>query len=336
LKKLLPEIVDSIRTYPGLLRKAPIGEVCDILSATQRYGTQLPNFGDDAAVIPWQDGYLLLAADGMMTRLLINEPYAAGKASVMVTVNDIYSMGGRPLALVNVLASGDEAQRLQIVRGIEKGCRKLRVPMVGGHLHPDAPEGQPALSVAILGSARKVLRSHLAAAGDDLVLALDLNGRAGCHSVVSWDANSGKTPEELTRRLEVMPQIAEGGLALAAKDISNAGILGTLAIMMENSGTGARVDLGAVPRPDCLELKDWLLSFQSYGFVLAVAPANTARVLSLFAGQNISAGVVGTVTTEPVVRLAHEGGCETLFDFGREHITGIRCPAESDGLPASA
>ena len=41
-------------------------------------------------------------ADGMMTKLLVNEPYAAGKASVMVAVNDIYSMGGRPLAMVNV------------------------------------------------------------------------------------------------------------------------------------------------------------------------------------------------------------------------------------------
>ena len=41
----------------------------------------------------------------MMTELLGNEPYAAGKASVMVTVNDIYAMGGRPIGMVNVLAS---------------------------------------------------------------------------------------------------------------------------------------------------------------------------------------------------------------------------------------
>jgi hypothetical protein len=106
-------------------------------------GPQLPNFGDDAAVIPLKDEYLLLAADGMMTRLLQNEPYAAGKASVMVTVNDIYSMGGRPLAMVNVLASGDPEHRSKVIDGIRKGCEKLNVPMVGGHLHPDAPERGP-------------------------------------------------------------------------------------------------------------------------------------------------------------------------------------------------
>ena len=243
------EIVSAIRTYAGVLRKQPIGDVCDILGPTQHYGTQLANYGDDAAVIPWQDGYLLLAADGMMTRLLVNEPYAAGKASVMVTVNDIYSMGGRPVALVNVLASGDEDQRLQIVRGIEKGCRKLRVPMVGGHLHPDAPEKQPALERRHPGQCQKGASQSSGRPGGRPGTGLGSHGRAGCHSVISWDANSGKTPDELVDRLEVMPQIAERELAFAAKDISNAGIVGTIAIMMENSGVGAGIDLGAIPKP---------------------------------------------------------------------------------------
>jgi selenophosphate synthetase-related protein len=328
MSNVVKEIAGTIRNYAGVLRKLPIADVCDILGPTQVYGRQLDNYGDDAAVIPWQDGFLLLAADGMMTRLLVNEPYAAGKASIMVTVNDIYSMGGRPVALVNVLASGNQDQRLDIARGIEKGCRKLRVPMVGGHLHPDAPAKQPALSVAILGSAKKVLRSHLAAPGDDLVLALDLNGRAGCHSVISWDANSGKTSDELVNRLDVMPQIAEGELAYAAKDISNAGIIGTMAIMLENSGMGGRIDLNAIPKPAALDIRDWVLCFQSYGFVLATAPDKTAQVLALFAGQNISAGVVGTVTAEPLVSLHSDGAREQLFDFREDRITGIRYGGE--------
>src|SRR4030066_2603982 len=137
----------------------------------------------------------------------------------MVTVNDIYSMGGRPLAMVNVLASGDEDHRARVVEGIKKGCEKLKVPMVGGHLHPDALENSPSLAVAILGHANKLLRSHLAKAGDDLILAVDLKGDKGCRSVVSWDANSGKTPKELLDRLESLPFIAEKELAEAAKDV---------------------------------------------------------------------------------------------------------------------
>src|SRR4030066_1727196 len=167
----------------------------------------------------------------------------------MVTVNDIYSMGGRPLAMVNVLASGDEDHRARVVDGIRKGCEKLRVPMVGGHLHPDAPESSPSLAVAILGYANKLLRSHLAKAGDDIILAVDLKGDKGCRSVVSWDANSGKTPEELLYRLEALPLIAEREWSQAAKDVSNSGIIGTASIMMENSGRGAIIDLDSIPKP---------------------------------------------------------------------------------------
>ena len=175
----LSALIAKIRNYPGLTRKQPIREVFEKLILDQSFGPQLPNYGDDAAVIPWKEDYLLLAADGIMPQLLINEPYAAGKAAVMVSVNDIYSMGGRPIAMVNVLAYGDQNRRSEVVEGIRKGCQKLRVPMVGGHLHPDAPASAPSLSVAILGSAKKVLRSHLAEEGDDLVLAVDLQGTKG-------------------------------------------------------------------------------------------------------------------------------------------------------------
>ncbi len=323
---MLNGIVDTIRNYAGLRRKQPIQDVVATLQQTHIFGKQLPGYGDDAAIIPWQDGYLLLAADGMMTRLLVNEPYAAGKAAVMVTVNDIYAMGGRPLGLVNVLASGDSDQRAQIVAGITKGCLKLQVPMLGGHTHPDAPSEQPALSVAILGHARKLLRSHLAQPGDNLVLAVDLRGRVGCHSVVSWDANSGKTPAELRERLEVMVAVAEQELAFAAKDVSNGGIIGTAAIMAENSGCGAQIDLAALPRPEDIELAQWILCFQSYGFILAVPPANTSQLTALFNARHIAAAVIGNIQKAPVVELVLDTERQRLFDFRQDTITGIRRP----------
>ena len=325
----LRAVIDQVRCYPGVLRKKPIQDVYDILSQTHCYGSPLPNFGDDAAAVPWHDGFLLLAADGMMTRLLAKEPYAAGKAAVMVTVNDIYAMGGRPIGLVNVLASGNARQRAQIVAGIAKGCQKLQVPMLGGHTHPEAPEDQPALSVAVLGHAHKLLRSHLAADGDDLVLAVDLDGQPGCRSVISWDANSGKQPAQLRERLEVMVTVAERQWAVAAKDVSNAGILGTAAIMAENSGRGALIDLEAIPRPHGLRILQWVLCFQSYGFILSTPPHHTPDVVALFEKRNITARVIGRIVKEPVVELCLSGHQKTLFDFRKEAITGIRYSPQS-------
>jgi hypothetical protein len=246
----------------------------------------------------------------------------------MVTVNDIYSMGGRPIGMVNVLASGDDTQRRLIVEGIEKGCRKLQVPMLGGHLHPDSPVDCPALSVTIIGRAKKLLRSHLAAAGDRLVLAVDLDGRAGCRSVVSWDANSGKSPEALRCRLEALPLVAESGAAFAAKDVSNAGILGTAAIMLENSGKGADIDLDAIPRPDSLTLEQWLLCFQSFGFILSVPPENIDKVCSIFSKRCITAALIGSVQEGTVVDIHKGDSSATLFDFSQDVITGISCSRE--------
>lgn len=322
----LEQIVNRVRNYEGLLRKRPIEDVFDRLVLNAPQGLQLPNFGDDAAIIAWKEGFLLLAADGIMTRLLVNEPYAAGKASVMVTVNDIYSMGGRPLAMVNVLASGDEEQRSKVVEGIKKGCEKLRVPMVGGHLHPDAPQNSPSLAVAILGYANKLLRSHLAKAGDEIILAVDLKGDKGCRSVVSWDANSGKTSEELLYRLEALPLIAEKELAQAGKDVSNSGILGTVSIMMENSGKGAIIDLPSIPKPPEIELLDWLVCFQSFGFVLSVQPHQSRSVINLFHEREIKASIIGKVIDEPTVTLQDRQKGMRLFDFREDKITGITHP----------
>lgn len=319
----LDQIVEKVRNYEGVLRKRPIEDVFEKLVLDGQPGPQLPNYGDDAAVIPWKEGFLLLAADGIMTRLLVNEPYAAGKASVMVTVNDIYSMGGKPLAMVNVLASGDEEQRSKVVEGIKKGCEKLKVPMVGGHLHPDAPGSSPSLAVAILGYANKLLRSHLAKAGDDIILAVDLKGDKGCRSVMSWDANSGKTPEELLLRLEALPLIAERELAQTAKDVSNAGILGTVSIMMENSGKGAIIEVTSIPKPAEIDLSDWLVCFQSFGFVLSVQPERSNAVILLFKEREITASIIGKVIDEPIITLKNGPESKVLFDFRKDKITGI-------------
>lgn len=319
----LMEFIRHIRSYMGISRKKPLKELYGVLFPIADPKI-LPNYGDDAAAIRWQDGYLLLSADGIMKGLLTNEPYAAGKASVMVTVNDIYSMGGRPIALVNVLASGDEEQRLKILEGIKKGCEKLKVPMVGGHLHPDVGKDEPELSVAILGYARKLLHGWKARPGDNIIVAVDLNGEVGCKTVTSWDSNSHKTSEELLDRLEALPIIAENELANACKDISNAGLLGTICIMAENSATGAIVYLDEIPHPVSINMKEWVKCFQSYGFVLSVNPLRVGEVIQIFEDRKISARVVGKIIEENKVWLCKDHFRGVLFDFERDHITGIK------------
>ncbi len=112
----------------------------------------------------------------------------------------------------------------------------------------------------------------------------------------------------------------------ACKDISNAGLLGTISIMAENSGTGAIIDVREIPCPNSMGMRDWVRCFQSYGFILSSDPSKTEQVIQIFRERGVDASVVGNMTEGAQVWLSSGQHEELLFDFEREYITGIRAP----------
>ena len=334
IHSMLIDIINEIRNYPGLTRKRNIYRATSLLAPVADFGATIADFGEDAAVIQYKDEFLLLAAEGIWSGLIEANPYGAGKASVMASVNDIYAMGGRPLAMVNVVGISESKYYEEIMRGIQKGCEKFKVPMVGGHLHPDTRE--VSLSVAILGVARKLLLSNNAREGQDIVFAVDLDGRGyQCKPVISWDTNSGKNSQQVLSRLEILPQLAEKELCATAKDVSNGGLLGTIALLLETSQRGAFIDIDRVPKPPNFPTIDWLKAFLSYGFILCADKDKTDKIISEFKSKNITANVIGEITAEQQLVISFEGEQGILFDFEREAITGITtgidCPGFSFG-----
>jgi hypothetical protein len=93
--------------------------------------------------------------------------------------------------------------------------------------------------------------------------------------------------------------------------------------MMENSGRGAIIDLDAIPCPRVLNLFDWMVSFQSFGFILSVQPNFSGQVIALFRERSIDAAVIGTVTDEKRVTVRSGPASQTVFDFTKDKITGI-------------
>jgi len=321
---VLKSIINEIRNYPGITRKRDIGHVVKILRGVKRDASSqiVTDFGEDAAAISYDAHYLLLAAEGMWPQFVKAEPYAAGKAAVMASVNDIYAMGGKPLALVNVLSASKGEDYKLIMEGVHKGCQKFRVPMVGGHFNPDS--GETSLSVSILGTARRLLRSTNAREGQKIVLAVDLDGTDGkCKSVLSWDANSGKTSSYILERLDILRYLAEEGICKTAKDVSNGGILGTVSLLCECSRKGGVINLDKLSKPPSVHILDWLKAFLSYGFILCVDDHCLSACLDSFHRKGISAGVVGEVMEERQIVLQFKGAKEVLFNFDEESITGI-------------
>ncbi len=300
----IDELLESLKAFGPLRRKRGVSRFMQELASVSDFGRTEVGIGDDAAAIRLKGAYLLLAADGMMPGYVRGAPYHAGKSSILVNVNDIYAMGGRPLAVVDVAGGGDEELVSEMIRGLREGAEKFRVPIVGGHYHPDS---EPSLAVAILGMAKRLLRGDRAGPGEDIVAAYALSGRPGPKAAYSFDAFSDKAPEELIRRREVLCEIAERGFANSCRDISNGGIIGALLAVSENSKVGFDVDIEAVPRPEGMALKDWLVTFPSYGFVLSASKEHSKKLLKMFDEVGANAAVIGKVRHGAGVRLEYKG-----------------------------
>ena len=275
--------------------------------------------GDDAAALPDRDGYVLFAAEGMRPEFVARDPWFAGFCSVMVNLSDIAAMGGRPWAVTDVLFLGD-GENARVLEGLVAASEAYGVPVVGGHTARH--EGPSGLAVSVLGRARRLISGHAARPGQTLMVAIDLRGTfrgAGGN----FNAATSKSARELRSALAVLPELAESGLVTAGKDISMAGLCGTVSMLCETSGVGASIDLEAVPSPAHVEPLRWLTAFPSYGFVLAVDPPAVSAVAARFDALGIHAAAVGEVAPEPRVELRHRDECAIYFDLGERALTGF-------------
>jgi len=315
----------NLREFEGVSRKKPIAEIFKIFeSVRHEYGNVLADFGDDAAVIDiGGDDVILFAADGIWGRIVEKSPWWTGYTSVVVNVNDISAMGGKPLAMVNIMSSGDPGSIKGIMEGIRDGINKFGVPMVGGHTHPDTPYNS--LAVAIIGIAKKdcVIRSDTARPGDVVIFAYDLDGRVGVNSPYSWDTTSFKDPQFVRECYMVMVTIAERKLVTAGKDISNPGSIGTLGMLCETSKVGACVDIAKIPKPENMDMEQWLKIYPATGYVVTAKPENVRECLETFSQAGITAAAVGEINDSHRLDIHYRSTKSTVFDFGKDIITGI-------------
>ncbi|MGO6836177.1 sll0787 family AIR synthase-like protein [Rhizobium leguminosarum] len=286
----------KLSTSSGIAAKQDIGAIAARLGLQ---GQQIA-VGDDCAALPDGDGYLLFAIEGFMNEFVAADPWFAGWCGVMVNISDIVAMGGRPIAVVDAVWANGEAGATPVLEGMRAASSAFGVPIVGGHTNIRSERGQ--LSVAILGRAKTLLTSFDAKPGDVLVAAIDHRGRYR-EPFSNWEAAIDAAPARLRGDLELLPEIAEAGLALSAKDISQGGIVGTAIMLAECSHVGIDIDVIAIPLPAGVSLDRWLVTFPSFGYLLSVAPEHAADVVTRFTARGISAAVIGAVVAGAEVAL---------------------------------
>lgn len=318
----IESLAAELRAFVGITRKKAIGDLMQYFPIDS--GRIIASFGEDAAVIDDGDEVMLLAADGIWSKLMEADPEWAGYCSVLVNVHDIAAMGGWPVAMVDVLSVASKEVADRVLLGMKSGIEKFEVPIIGGHLHPDTPYN--ALDVAILGKARKdsVILSSTAKPGEVVIAAADLDGRAHHKFEINFDSTSFKDKKTLQAQLGSMRELGEAGLVKAGKDISNPGLLGTLGMMLESSRAGAEVDLDQIPVPAGLSLLSWLKMYPGMGFVVTARPENVEQVLSIFSRRGLTASPIGLVTEERRLKIRSGKEQTVLFDLETECVTGIR------------
>lgn len=320
----IQDIIDAIRTFPGVTRKHKIHEVVDFLP-TDRFPRVGAAEGEDAAAIDMGDRYILFATDGIMETLVATDPYMAGYFAVLVNVNDIAAMGGRATAMVDVMSASNDQICGRLLRGLEEGVRRFDVPIVGGHTHPDCD--YQAIDVAIIGEVKKdcLVRSSTAEPGDDIVFVMDVDGLFPDNLPYAWVTTLAKDPKLVRKQMEAAAVVADLKLVRAGKDLSNPGSIGTLGMMLECSEAGGIVDIEKIPVPkNCPDLIKWLLCYQGCGFVYSCPPENSKKVLEIFSEVNCRGAVVGKVTDTRKLELVMGDEKGIVFDFYRDIITGCR------------
>ncbi|MGX9875371.1 MSMEG_0567/sll0787 family protein [Streptomyces cellulosae] len=220
--------------------------------------------GDDGAPLPGTD--VIAACDAIVPSMVERDPGWAGWCSVLVNINDLAAMGASPIGLLDAVGAKDTAHAARVLDGLGRAAQAYGVPVLGGHTQLGVPA---ALSVTALGRTDHPVPGGGGRPGHAVRLTADLGGgwRTG-YQGRQWDSSTHRRTDEL----RAMTGAVAAARPAAAKDVSMAGIAGTLGMLAEASGCRAVLDVAAVPRPRAVPMGDWLTCFPGFAMLTADEP----------------------------------------------------------------
>ena len=304
----LEQLAASLRASPALAAKRD-------LALLRRLDP--PPDGDDGAAIAHGTEYVIVCGEAIHPAFVRTHPRAAGAAAVVTNVSDVRAMGGRPLALVDMLISPDRTHAEVVLDGIAWAAELLGVEIVGGHL---TLGHEPALSASCTGIARRPLRAANARPGDELLATFCLEGRYG-PGTPFFSSLRDRSPDALRDDGEALVEVAESGAAHAARDVSMPGIAGSLLQLLEIAGCGATLELDRIPRPEGIPIARWLETFPSFGFLLVAPPGGAGEAAEPFLRRGLGCAPCGRLDDSGVLRLAAAGETTALWDLSVEPLT---------------
>jgi hypothetical protein len=318
----LEELAGFLRSHPALRAKNEIRLVSEVLGA----GSWVHGPGDDGAVVAAPPGLppggvadqVIVCGEALLPAFVASDPYGAGVAAVLANVNDLAAMGAVPLAIVDTIVGSPELAR-EALRGMKEACGWYDVALAGGHL--TLHDGAPAMSAFGVGRAAAVLSTTNVAAGQSLIVAACTTGTM--RPDFPFFRTFTERADQMAGDVRVLASVATSGACVAAKDVSMAGLVGSLAMLLEWSRLGVTLDLERLPRPADVPMQEWLTCFPAYAFLLCSPPGREKDCLAAFQERGLEAAVVGVIDESGLLALRSGGPRAVVIDLAVSGVTGL-------------
>ena len=347
---------DEASTIEGILGRAanPLelamysvmwSEHCSYKSSRIHLG-RLPTEAPWVLVGPGENAGVVDVGDGIAAAIRIEshnhpsaiEPYQGAATGVGGILRDIFTMGARPIALMDSLRFGpiDDARSRWIAEGVVSGVsgygNAVGVPTVGGETVFDATyRGNPLVNVLCLGllPTDRLVLGQASGVGNLAVLLGSSTGRDGIGGVsvlasagFSEETDGDKRPSvqvgdpfEEKRLIEACLALLDEGLVVGIQDLGGAGLTCATSETASRGGVGMDIDVSAVPRREPgMEPHEVMTSESQERMLAIVEPDGLDRVLEICERWEVRASVIGRVTDGGALRILDEFDGEVLAE----------------------
>ena len=298
---------------------------------------QFPTEGDRVLVGPGENAGVVDLGNGLHLAFKIEshnhpsavEPFQGAATGVGGILRDIFTMGARPIAILNSLRFGslEDARTRRLFTGVVAGISHygncVGVPTVGGEVYFDpAYSGNPLVNAMALGlmETEEIVKSGAKGIGNPVLYVGSTTGRDGMGgasfaSAELSDASMDDRPAVqvgdpfLEKSLiEACLEAFKTGAVVAAQDMGAAGITCSTSEMAAKGGVGIELDLDKIPvRETGMVPYEYLLSESQERMLFVAEKGREQELIDIFKRWGLHAVAAGSVIAEPVVRILFEG-----------------------------
>ena len=285
--------------------------------------------GENAGVIDIGDGYAIAFKIESHNHPSFIEPFQGAATGVGGILRDIFTMGARPIAVMDALRFGplDKPRNRRILEGVVSGIAHygncIGVPTIGGEcVFEPSYSGNPLVNVFALGVFKKdeIFYGKATGAGNPVIYVGAKTGKDGIHGASM--ASAEFTEESKQKRpnvqvgdpflekllLEACLEAMKTGAIVGIQDMGAAGLTCSTCEMGSRAGTGVEIDLQYVPQRETgMTPYEIMLSESQERMLLVAERGREEEVSRVFHKWGLDAVTIGKVTTDGVLRVKDHG-----------------------------